>query len=513
MWKKESMQQNKISPVVSAIFDHIVVLKGAYNYAQNQFFEINKTVLMVISATQNQAFCLASTTKKITVGDKAKPQQETVLITTYKQYFGSVINIYGDILFCESQIDKFTNPYEHTNVFFPSPRPLFSHLPLKEQLITGYISIDLLVPIGKGQSQLILGDRETGKTFLALNTIINQKNRAIKCIYVAIGQTQNKLAKVYQMLKKHDALAYTIIISAPAYSPYEQYLVPYVAMAHAENLHYEHDVLIVFDDLTSHANVYREMALLIDKPVGKEAFPGDMFYAHARLLERSGRFKGAKTITALPIFQTIDNDITSLVASNLISITYGQLVMNPALFAAHRFPAVSLDLSVSRIGSRIQKPYMAKIAKTIGKSYRSYLQQIKLAALKQDLNPALNRLIVNGEIIEKMFIQKNITSYIEHEIFLTAKLLAWNVLAKLPNVYLALQFLMSLIATNQTAQMIFNTLLNENDADEELVKNYFLFCLQTFANHQKLNWKIKPKQQFIPISDDELAQIVAKMQF
>lgn len=178
--------------------------------------------------------------------------------------------------------------------------------------------------------------------------------------------------RIYNTLKEYNALENTIIIDAPSTSAYEQYLAPYIGMAHAENISNFEDVLIVFDDLTKHANIIREIALLTDRPVGKEAMPGDTFFSHSQLLERSGSFVGRKTITALPILQTVDGDITSLISSNIISITDGQIVTSADLFSQGVLPAININLSVSRTGSSVQSRLVTKVAAEIGKIYKGY---------------------------------------------------------------------------------------------------------------------------------------------
>ncbi|MGV2393827.1 UNVERIFIED_CONTAM: ATP F0F1 synthase subunit alpha [Campylobacter lari] len=325
-------------PIISAVFDYVVELKGEYDYKLNQIFSFRNNLneeikLMLVSASHNSAYCLSNgDINELNVGVEVKPTSNNDTITTKKSYFGSIIDIHGEIVYPKVNTNDIYE-YKHKSKIFNIPNQLLEYKPLDKQLHTGYMSIDLLIPIGLGQRELIIGDSKTGKTHLALNTIINQKNRNVKCIYVAIGQKQSQLADVYQTLKENDALNNTIIITASSSSPYDQFLAPYVGMAHAENIAKEEDVLIVFDSLTNHANIYRELALLTNKPVGKEAYPGDMFYIHSRLLERSGKFADSHSITALPILQTVEGDITSLIASNIISITDGQIVTSSQLFA------------------------------------------------------------------------------------------------------------------------------------------------------------------------------------
>ncbi|EGV00606.1 F0F1 ATP synthase subunit alpha [Mycoplasmopsis columbina SF7] len=495
---------------ISAIHDYIIQISGDYKYAQNEIFEVKNNrdfKLMVISANENVAFCLAnSDSKLISVGQEVEVSDQNTKIVTNKSYYGKIIDVFGDVIFPKMHTSN--DFYKNRAEILKTENNLMTYQPLEEQLYTGYAVIDLLIPIGKGQRELIIGDRKTGKSFIALNTIINQKNKGVKCIYVAIGQTQSQVASIYQTLKEHGADSYTIIVNAPSEKPYEQYLAPYVGMAHAENISQHDDVLIVFDDLSKHANIYREIALLTNKPVLKEAFPGDMFYAHSRLLERSGKFKDRKSITALPIVQTIDNDITSLIASNVISITDGQIVTNSDLFASNKYPAVDVNLSVSRIGSRVQNKLIAQTAKVIATLYRAFKKQMKLAALKYDLNDDINNLMISGLQIEKLFNQKGITSYDANEMFLTSKLIQWNLLNQLTdkNIEKAIKFLIAFVKKDSVSQDIIKNSIENTLKNDELAKNYFAFILQTYSNMYDLNWKVSSKEEFIELDKDLITQ-------
>ncbi|WP_406617507.1 MSC_0619 family F1-like ATPase alpha subunit [Mycoplasmopsis adleri] len=494
------MVKNNTQPYINAIFDYVVELKGQYKYRLNQVFELEESKenikLLLISATEDKAYCLTNARPgMLKVGMHVKESNNIEAVRTNKALFGKVIDIANNVLYSEGA-NKADSYYAHENQPFNKPNELLEYEPLTEQLSTGYISVDLLIPIGKGQRELIIGDRKTGKTHIALNTIINQKHKNVKCIYVAIGQPQSQVADVYNTLKKHEALDYTMIIDASSNSPFDQYLAPYIGMAHAENISRENDALIIFDNLTNHANIYREIALLINKPVGKEAFPGDMFYAHSRLLERSGKFKNRNTITALPILQTIENDITSAIASNIISITDGQIVTNCELFALGKLPAIDIDLSVSRIGGNVQKSYISKVAGEIGKIYRSYKRQIKLALLKYDLNDETSNLINNGALVESMFIQKGISVYSEHTMFLTSKLISWEILKGIDDIPLAIKFVNEMLKIDDLSKELFQNLLVNKVADESLVKNYFAFNLMEYSRIYNLGWSIELDGEF-----------------
>ncbi|WP_029512968.1 MSC_0619 family F1-like ATPase alpha subunit [Mycoplasmopsis iners] len=500
---------NKI--FVSAIHDYIIEISGLNNYQQNQIFCLKnnqEAKLMVISASQDKAFCIAKKSfENYKIREEVIEDEQISQIKTSNSFFGKIIDIDNNIVFPEG--NKTVGYLNRMAETFNVNNPLMTYQPLEEQLYTGYSVIDLLIPIGKGQRELIIGDRKTGKTYIALNTIINQKGKNVKCIYVAIGQQQTQVAATYQMLKEHQADEYTIIVNAPADKPYEQYLAPYVAMAHAENLSHTEDVLIIFDDLTKHANIYREIALLINKPVGKEAFPSDMFYAHARLLERSGKFANRKTITALPILQTVDNDITSLVASNVISITDGQIVTNSELFALNKYPAIDVNLSVSRIGGGVQNKIINQTAKVVGKLYHSFKKQAKLIAVKYDLNEEMNSLMLNGLQIEKMFNQKGISSYDPNDMFITAKLIEWNLLNKLQEneIQQAIKFITLYSKINDDAKKVVSELTENAFHNVDMAKDYFAFILKSYSDKFKLNWNIAANRSFLEINYQDINEV------
>lgn len=502
---------NKIQ--IKAIFDYIIELNGDHNFAQNERLVLkndNSVKALVISASENKAFCIVNVDpSELKIEDEFIISKESNLVKTSKKFFGKIIDIENNIVY-PATTKETVEFMEYESNIFNKPNDLMSYKSLNKQLNTGYISVDLLVPIGKGQRELIIGDRKTGKTFIALNTIINQKNKNVKCIYAAIGTQHSQLSTVYKLLEENGALEQTIIVKADSDRPYDQYLLPYVAMAHAENLSYEDDVLIIFDDLTTHANIYREMALLTNKPVGKEAFPGDMFYAHSRLLERSGNFTNRKSITALPILQTVDNDITSLISSNIISITDGQIVTNSEIFASGKYPAVDIDLSVSRIGGMVQSKEIAKVASKIGKIYKAYRRQTKLSSLKYDLNEQTNNLIKNGLLIEEMFNQKGISLYSEEDLLLNSDLISWNCLTDVKDVQLALKFCQELIKVDENARKIFESTKNTKNIDPR-VSEFFKSALKQFSNKLELNWNIKVQNEFIPIKKDILNNIIQKL--
>ncbi|WP_033160915.1 MSC_0619 family F1-like ATPase alpha subunit [[Mycoplasma] collis] len=498
--------------VVSAIFDYIVEVTGNYNFKQRQNFTIsNKTniKMMLISANRNKAYLLADKKylQNIEIGDELIEINSNDYIMTSKDFFGKIINIFNQEVFPKNQ-NISENFYNQKSKIFVQNSPLMQTQILKEQLYTGIIAIDLLIPIGKGQRELIIGDRQTGKTHIALNAIINSAKNGTKCIYVAIGQKKEDLSRIYHILQDNNALANTIILDAPAISAYEQYLSIYVGMAHAENLSHFHDVLIVFDDLTKHANIIREIALLTDKPVGKEAMPSDVFFSHSSLLERAGLFLNRKSITALPILKTVDGDITSLIASNVISITDGQIVTNSDLFNSNNLPAIDIEYSVSRTGGSVQNYVIKKIAGEIGKIYYSYKKNLKLATLDYELNKETSDLLAKGRMIEKIFNQRGFSLYSNRLILLSLKLVLWQTFKNVKDHERAMKFINVLIDHNEMAKSSFKKIIEGQNYDEKLTRDFFAYALKQYSDQLNLNWEIELNNQFVNFTNDEWNKIL-----
>ena len=277
-------------------------------------------------------------------------------------------------------------------------------------LQTGILSIDSMFPIGRGQRELIIGDRQTGKTSIAVDTIINQKGQNVICIYVAIGQKSSTVAKIVSTLKKNDAMEYTIVMSASASEPAPvQYIAPYAGTAIAEYFMSQgKDVLIVYDDLSKHAVAYRAMSLLLHRPPGREAYPGDVFYLHSRLLERSCRLDdahGGGSITALPIIETQAGDISAYIPTNVISITDGQIFLESELFNAGMRPAVNVGLSVSRVGGAAQTKAMKKAAGSIRIDLAQFREMEVFTQFASDLDNATKEQLQHGHVLMELLKQ------------------------------------------------------------------------------------------------------------
>jgi len=286
------------------------------------------------------------------------------------------------------------------------------HQPLQ----TGIVAIDSLVPIGRGQRELIIGDRQTGKTAVAIDTILNQKGKDIICIYVAIGQRESKTAQIYRNLKAAGAMDYSIIVTAPsASSAVMQFLAPYAGVALGEYfMDKGRDVLVVYDDLSKHAVAYREMSLLLRRPPGREAYPGDVFYLHSRLLERAAKLNekyGGGSITALPIIETQAGDVSAYIPTNVISITDGQIFLDTDLFNRGIRPAINVGISVSRVGGAAQTKIMKKISGTLKLELSQFYELEAFSQFASDLDESTKKTLVRGRRIVDSLIQKQDSPY------------------------------------------------------------------------------------------------------
>ena len=295
-------------------------------------------------------------------------------------------------------------PYKQTRPIEYRAPGILDRAPVNSPLHTGIKAIDALVPIGKGQRELIIGDRQTGKTAIAIDTIINQKGKDTVCIYVAIGQKDTLVAEIKEKLEAHGAMEYTTIIAVPASaSAALQYIAPFSGSAMAEYFMYSgKDVLIVYDDLSKHAVAYRELSLLLHRPSGREAYPGDIFYLHSRLLERAAHLSdelGGGSITALPIIETLAGDISAYIPTNVISITDGQIFLDAELFNEGQRPAVNVGLSVSRVGGAAQTPFMKKVSSSLRTRLAQYRELAEFMQFGSDIDDETKQTLASGRLL------------------------------------------------------------------------------------------------------------------
>ncbi|HXJ70413.1 MAG TPA: F0F1 ATP synthase subunit alpha, partial [Verrucomicrobiae bacterium] len=287
------------------------------------------------------------------------------------------------------------------NIEFKAPG-VIDRQPVKEPLQTGIKAIDAMIPIGRGQRELIIGDRQTGKTTIAVDTIINQKGTGVICVYVAIGQKESTVANVVGVLEKYGAMEYTIVVTASASEPAPlQYIAPYSGVTMGEEFTYAGGhVLCVYDDLSKHANAYRQLALLLRRPPGREAFPGDVFYLHSRLLERACKLsdeKGGGSLTALPFIETQAGDVSAYIPTNVISITDGQIFLESDLFYSGVRPAINVGISVSRVGGNAQIKAMRQVAGRLRLDLAQYRALAAFAQFGSDLDKTTQAQLTRGE--------------------------------------------------------------------------------------------------------------------
>jgi len=338
-------------------------------------------------------------------GDIVKRTRRIIEVPAGEAMLGRVLNALGQQADGKGPI--FTR--EHMPIERIAPG-IVDRQPVKEPLQTGIKAIDAMIPIGRGQRELIIGDRQTGKTAVALDTIINQRGKDVVCVYVAIGQKASTVAQVQATLEKYDAMGYTIIVAAAASEPAAmQYLAPYAGCAIGE---YFMDrgkaVLCIYDDLSKHAAAYREISLLLRRPPGREAYPGDVFYLHSRLLERAAKYSDERnggSLTALPVIETQAGDISAYIPTNVISITDGQIFLESDLFNAGIRPAINVGNSVSRVGGNAQIKAMKQIAGTLRLDLAQYREQAAFAQFGSDLDPATQRQIARGQRLTEILKQ------------------------------------------------------------------------------------------------------------
>lgn len=367
---------------------------GSYGLALN--LEVN-TVSIVVLGTDNG----------IKEGDIVKRTGRVVSVPVGKNLIGRVVDALGEPIDGKGVIEA----EAYRPIEAPAPG-IVDREPVNVPLQTGIKAIDSMIPIGRGQRELIIGDRQTGKTTLATDTILNQKGKDVICIYVAIGQKRSTVAQIVENLTLGGAMDYTIVVSATAseLAPM-QYIVPYTGCAMGEYfMHQGKDVLIIYDDLSKHAVAYRAISLLIRRPPGREAYPGDVFYLHSRLLERAAQLseeKGGGSLTALPIIETQAGDVSAYIPTNVISITDGQIFLESELFNAGIMPAVNPGISVSRVGGSAQIKAMKKVSGSLKLLYSQYRELQSFAQFGSDLDADTKARLALGERIVAVLKQKN----------------------------------------------------------------------------------------------------------
>jgi F-type H+-transporting ATPase subunit alpha len=407
--------------IVESSGDGVVTVKGLSNckYGELLKFENNVYGIVMNLELERIGAVLLNGQAAVSEGSVVHHTGEVVRVPVGETLLGRVMNPIGEPLDGQGKIEaKRFRPIES------AAPPIMDRRSVYQPMQTGIMAIDSMIPIGRGQRELIIGDRKTGKTAIAVDTIINQKGTGIYCVYVAIGQKASTIAEIVEKLREHGAMNYTsIIVSTASDTATMQYLAPYAGCAVAEDLMYDgKDVLIVYDDLSKHAIAYRAMSLLLRRPPGREAYPGDVFYLHSRLLERAAKLSdkmGGGSMTALPIIETMASDISAYIPTNVISITDGQIYLESELFASGQRPAVNVGLSVSRVGGEAQIKAMRKIAGQLRIMLAQYRELAVFAQFASDLDKTTKESLDNGVRLMRSLIQPQYIPYpVEDQIIL-----------------------------------------------------------------------------------------------
>ncbi len=394
---------------VILVGDGIARATGLTNCLMNELIEFpNGEMGMAQNLEENTvSIVILGRDEGIREGDTVKRTGKVVSVPVGEKFIGRVVNALGAPIDGKGEIDA----VEYRPIESPAPG-IIERKSVSVPLQTGIKAIDSMIPIGRGQRELIIGDRQTGKSTIAIDTIINQKNENVICIYVAIGQKQSTVAQVVTTLQAAGAMDYTIVVSASAseLAPM-QYIAPYSGCTMGEYfMDQGKDVLVIYDDLSKHAVAYRAISLLIRRPPGREAYPGDVFYLHSRLLERAARMApeyGGGSLTALPIIETQAGDVSAYIPTNVISITDGQIFLETELFHAGIMPAVNPGISVSRVGGNAQIKAMKKVAGTLKLVYSQYRELQSFAQFGSDLDKDTKDRLSHGERIVEVLKQKN----------------------------------------------------------------------------------------------------------
>ena len=392
---------------VIQVADGIARIHGLENAMQGELLEFPGEVYgMVMNLEEdNVGVVLLGDSRAVNEGDVVKTTGRVVEVPVGDALTGRVVNALGQPIDEKGPID--------TEKYRPVERVAYGVIDrqaVDTPVQTGIKAIDSMVPIGRGQRELIIGDRQTGKTAIAVDTIINQKGQNMHCIYVAIGQKASTVASIVKTLKEHDAMEYTTVVAATAseLAPL-QYIAPYAGCAIGEEwMERGEDVLIIYDDLSKHATAYRTLSLLLRRPPGREAYPGDVFYLHSRLLERASRLSeelGGGSLTALPIIETQAGDVSAYIPTNVISITDGQIYLETEMFHAGFRPAINAGLSVSRVGGAAQIKAMKKIAGPIRTELAQYRELAAFAQFGSELDDDTRERLAQGERIKEVLKQ------------------------------------------------------------------------------------------------------------
>jgi len=457
---------------IKEIKKSVAKVTGLSNCMNGQLLDITAgTKGMIMGFTEEEALILIlGKVEKAKVGDNVYSRMEEFKIPVGEGFLGRVVNALAEVVDGKGPIEA----AECYPLFRDAPGVL-ERVPLTEVFQTGTLIIDATIPIGKGQRELIIGDRMIGKSSICVDAIINQKDKDVICIYCSIGRSQGSLEKIVERLKDNGAIGYTIIVSASASSAVgEQYLAPYTACALGEYfMHNGRDVFAVFDDLTKHAWAYRQISLLLERSPGRDAYPGDIFYLHSQLMERAGKLNPELkngSMTFFPVVDTLQGDITGYIPSNLVSMTDGQIYLNAALFSSGFKPAIDLGLSVSRIGNKVQCPAMRELSSMLRLEYVQYLDLMSVTRFKAGVSDEVSQRLKHGEVITELFIQEKAHPRSLEEELILLYALRRNILEALSKPEIEYFKKNILQFAKENYPVMIESLLNEQKLTPEIIK-------------------------------------------
>lgn len=462
------------SGTVISVDSGIAIVKGLKGVKNQELIEFpGKIMGMAFNLEETYiGVILLGEYLNIQSGDRVKRTYKVADIPVSENYLGRIIDPLGNII-----DDKGNIEYDKRLPIEREAPPIMHRAPVNKPLQTGLKVVDSVVPVGRGQRELILGDRQTGKTAIAIDTIINQRDGDVICIYCAIGQQVGFVSKILEKLRKHNAMEYTIVMVAGSEDPPGvAYIAPYGATSLGEYfMEKGKDVLIVYDDLTRHARAYRELSLLLERPPGREAYPGDIFYIHSRLLERSTHLKdkyGGGSLTSLPIIETQGENLSAFIPTNLISITDGQIYLSPKLYQKGNFPAVKIGTSVSRVGGKTQLPAYRKITSALKLTYSQFEELETFSSFGTRLDEGTRNTLERGRRIREVLNQRQYSPMEVTEQIGVIMAVIYGLLDEIPleEISNAENTIIQIIKRNDKYR---KSMLEEDELNEELKKEFF----------------------------------------
>lgn len=478
--------EKEIGTVISFV-DGCITATGLYNASLGEKVIINdETYGVVFDILEDKIFIFTISTDPVEIGSKIKLTKEQYSILVSENMQGHIIDILGNCIDGTN-----INIGNGEKIFIEKEIPgMTTRKPINKPLETGFLTIDTLIPIGRGQRQLFIGNQNTGKTYTAISSFIRQKNDPnVICIYVGISQQKAKIARLIEFLKQENSLEKTIIVSADAFEPaLNHYLAPYVGTAIAEYFcHKLHkDVIIVYDDLSNHAIAYRELCLLMKRAPSREAYPGDVFYLHARLLERSGNFLAGGSITALPIAQLQEDDFSAYIPTNLVSITDGQIIFDTKLFNKGIKPAINTELSVSRVGSAAQYKSIHSLSKSLRLELAQYNELSLFSQFSSDLDQNTLEKLKRGKLLTTLLKQEISINYTVSQKYIILYIFKffYQEITKITN--LTIFFAWSFDFFESTKSNLYDLLESGNSLSHEEEKIFSEFIREIFILYQNM---------------------------